>query len=311
MKRNDDYWGEAAKLDRIVFQGIESAPTRLAQLEAGTIDIAVSLSPDDLAVVEANPELEQATGGPELTLGYIGIDQRNPPFQDLRVRQAFAYAIDKEAIVEAFYGTLGDVAAEFIPPGLIGRAGLEPYPYDPEKAKELLSEAGFPDGFSTEFWYMPVSRPYFPNPKDIAEAIVGYLADVGIEAQLNTEEWGLYLADTDTPKFPLSMSGWFADYPDPNNFINTFFSSSQTKEGYGWDDAYAQQVGDLLSQAARASAESDRVDLYQQASRIVYEQMPALPFVNPRSLNATRSNIHGFVPNAMGTVVSLAGVSKD
>lgn len=311
LQRNDAYWGEPAKLDRIVFQAIENAPTRLAQLEAGSIDIAVSLSPDDLDVVLSNPDLVQATGGPELTLGYIGIDQRNPPFEDVRVRQAFAYAIDKEAIVDAFYGSLGDVAAEFIPPGLIGRAELEPYPYDPEKARELLAEAGYPDGFSTEFWYMPVSRPYFPTPKDIAEAVAGYLADVGIDVQLNTEDWGLYLADTDTAKFPLSMSGWFADYPDPNNFINTFFGTTRTEEGYGWDDAYSKEVGELLSEAARASDQDERVALYQQASRIVYEQMPALPFVNPRSLNATRANIHGFIPNAMGTVVSLAGVTKD
>jgi peptide/nickel transport system substrate-binding protein len=310
LVRNDNYWGPKAKVERIVFKGIESAPTRLAQLEAGTLDIAVNLSPDDLKVVEGSKELKQASAGPELSIGYVGFHQANKPFDDVRVRQAVAYAIDKQAIVNAFYGKLGDVATEFIPPGLIGRSDVKAYPYDPEKAKQLLAEAGFPNGFDTQFWYMPVSRPYYPAPKDVAEAIVSYLADVGIHAQLNTEDWSIYLSDYDQGKFPMYMLGWNADYPDPNNFINTFFNASESVNGFGWNDANAHKVVSLLSQAAQASDLSTRELDYELASTIIYDQVPALPMVYPRSLNATRANISGYLPNAMGTTVSLATVSK-
>ncbi len=310
LVRNDGYWGSVAKVDRIVFQFVESAPTRLAQLEAGTLDIAVNLSPDDLQAVTNNASLMQASTGPELSLGYIAMHQANKPFDDVRVRQAIAYAIDKEAIVEAFYGPLGDVAAEFIPPGLIGRADLQPYAYDPEKAKELLAEAGYPDGFDTEFWYMPVSRPYYPVPKDIAEAVAGYLSDVGINAQLNTEDWGIYLSEYNTGKFPMYMLGWGADYPDPNNFIYTFFGPDSIQSWYGWNDADSAKVVELLTAAAQASSTSEREVNYVLASNIIYDMVPSLPLVNPRSLNATRTNIDGYMPNAMGTVVQLNGVSK-
>ncbi|HKI58741.1 MAG TPA: ABC transporter substrate-binding protein [Trueperaceae bacterium] len=310
LVRNDNYWGDKAGVERIVFKGIESAPTRLAQLEAGTLDIAVNLSPDDYKVVTGNQNLKQASSGPELSIGYVGFHQANKPFDDVRVRQAVAYAVDQQAIVDAFYGPLGSVATEFIPPGLMGRSDVKAYPYDPEKAKQLLAEAGYPNGFDTKFWYMPVSRPYYPAPKDVAEAFVGYLADVGINAQLNTEDWSIYLSDYDQGKFPMYMLGWNADYPDPNNFINTFFNASESVNGFGWSDANGQKVVSLLSQAAQASDQSTRELDYELASTIIHDQIPALPMVYPRSLNATRTNIDGFLPNAMGTTVSLATVTK-
>ena len=310
--RNDAYWGDKAKVERIVFRGIESPATRLAELEAGTLDIAVNLSPDDLQAVENNSSLRRATAEANLSIGYIGFHQANKPFDDLRVRQAVAYAIDQKAIVDAFWSGLGTPAAEFIPPGLIGRAGYDIYPYDPEKAKQLLADAGFPNGFKTEFWYMPVSRPYFPSPKDIAEAVAGYLSQVGIQAELRTEDWGIYLTEYDEGKFPMFMLGWNADYADPNNFIYTFFSPTEIKNGFGWTGANSDEVVKLLGDARQASSQTERVTYYKQADKIIYDQVPAMPVVYPTTLHATRDNIQGFLPNPLGvTSVQLNDVTKD
>src|SRR5690554_1033683 len=193
LVRNDDYWGRVAAVEQVVFRGIESPTTRLAELEAGSIDMALNLSPESYDIVAGSSEFRPVSAESDLVIGYLGMHQANAPFDDLRVRQAFAYAIDKEAIVDAFYGDLASVANEFVPPGLFGRLGQDPYEYNPELARELLAEAGYPDGFDTEFWYMPVSRPYYPAPADVAEAIASYLGDVGIRAELMTEEWGIYL----------------------------------------------------------------------------------------------------------------------
>jgi peptide/nickel transport system substrate-binding protein len=307
LARNDEYWGEVAKVEKIVFRGIEEPATRLAELEAGTIDIAVNLAPSDFETVSNNAELKIATAPSDLRVGYIGMHQANKPFDDVRVRQALAYAIDKDAIVDAFYGDLGTVSGEFIPKELFGNSGLEAYPYDPEKAKALLAEAGFPDGFDTQFWYMPVSRPYYPEPKDIAEAMASYLADVGIRAELMTEDWGIYLDDYLKGKFPIYMLGWSADFADPDNFISPFFNQTNATQGFGWDDP---DTFTLISQAQSAGDQAERTVYYNEIAQRIYDQVPAFPIVNPKTLNATRANIDGFFPNPLGSTVPYNTVTK-
>jgi peptide/nickel transport system substrate-binding protein len=308
LARNENYWGEPAKVEQIVFRGIEESATRLAELEAGTIDIATNLSPDDYETITSNPDLKippKAEG--DLRVGYIGMNQSNAPFDNLLVRQAVAYAIDKEAVIDAFYGDLGQVAAEFIPAALFGHAGLEPYPYDPERAKELLAEAGFPDGFDTQFWYMPVSRPYYPNPQDLAEAVATYLADVGINVELMTEDWGIYLDNYKQGKYPMYMLGWSADFADPDNFITPFFNPTEAVGAFGWDNP---EVTALIEQAQSAGEPTEREIYYRELAQIIYDELPALPMVNPTALDVTRANIDGFLPSALGSTVSFASVTK-
>ena len=126
-----------------------------------------------------------------------------------------------------------------------------------------------------------------------------------------TPPYSIYLSDYNTGKFPMYMLGWGADYPDPNNFVGTFFGPDSTKNWYGWTDDNAKKVVSLIAAAAQASSESEREVNYVLASTIIYDQVPSLPLVNPRSLNATRTNIDGYMPNSMGTVVQLNGVSKN
>ena len=308
VDRYEDYWGEPAGVESIIFRGIEETATRLAELEAGTLDIAVNLAPENIEAVEGNDELATAVvDGANLSLGYIGIHQGNPPFDIPEVRQAVAHAIDYEAIVDAFYGELGTTAGEFIPPGLIGRAELDAYEYDPELARELLAEAGFPDGFDTEFWYMPVSRPYFPIPLDIAEAVASQLSEVGINAELKTEEWGVYLDDRAQGRFPMYMLGWNADYADPNNFVFTFFGPDNIESAFGWN---SPETIELLEQARAASSEEERQGFYEEVSNSIYDAVPAIPVVYPRTLNAVRSGVEGFAPNPLGTTIPLSPVTK-
>ncbi len=308
LDRNDNYWGDKAKVERLVFRGIEEAATRLAELEAGSIDIAVNLSPDDYAAVSGNADLKVVFPDADLRVGYVGMHQSNKPFDDVRVRQALAYAIDKDAIVEAFYGELGAVANEFIPPSLLGRLENAPYPYDPEKAKALLAEAGYPDGFDTQFWYMPVSRPYYPNPKDVAEAIASQLSEVGINVELMTEDWGIYLDDYALGKFPIYMLGWSADFADSDNFISPFFSRTQGPDGFGWNNP---EAFDLIEAAQSAGTADERAAIYKQIEQILYDELPAMPLVNPRTLSATRANIEGFLPNPLGSTVPFRTISKN
>jgi peptide/nickel transport system substrate-binding protein len=299
LTRNDEYWGEPAAAERLIFLGIEEPTARLAQLKAGTLDIALNLSSDDLESIMADPQLEPALAEVNLNVGYLAFHQENEPFDDPRVRKAVAYAVDQEAIVEAFYGGLGTVATQFVPPTLWGRAeGIEGYGYDPERAKELLAEAGYPEGFDTELWYMPVSRPYFPAPQPIAETIASFLADVGIRAELKSEDWGTYLSDYNTGKMPMYMLGWIAEFPDPDNFLYTLFSMAPS--ALGWEDP---RVMELLTSARRSSSREERQQLYAELARLLNEEMVQLPFAHNRVVNAQRKVVEGFVPAAFGTDV--------
>ena len=307
-----NYWGEAPGVGSIVFLGIEDPTARLAQLKSGSCDIAVvNLSSDDFEQVESDASIEPAMVEANLNVGYLAFHQDNEPFGDERVRQAVAYAIDQQAIVDAFYAGLGQVASQFVPPALWGRdEGLEPYAYDPERARELLAEAGYPDGFETELWYMPVSRPYFPAPEDIATAMATYLADVGISAELMTEDWGTYLEDYDDGKFPMYMLGWSADFADPDNFLYTFFGPSVVAAN-GWTGPQQEEALSLLNDARRASTQEERQALYEQLSNLISESAVQIPVAHNRVLNAVNVDVEGFVPSPLGSTIPLRSVTKN
>jgi len=301
LERNEDYWNpeKKAKVKTLVFRGIPEPTARLNQLKAGSIHIANNLSPEDLKTIEADPNLVPVVQK-GLNIGYVAFHQKNKPLDDVRVRKAIAMAVDWQAIVDAFYGGLGERATEFVPPAMWGRAGdIEPYPYDPEAAKKLLAEAGYPNGFETELWYMPVSRPYFPAPKPIAETIATYLADVGIKVK--TEDWGTYLSDYDTGKFPMYMLGWSPDYPDPDNYLYTFFGPDSIKTALGCETDYCQKIAGLIAKARVTPDIEERKKLYAEAQRLVHQYVLSIPVAHNNPLHATRKNVKNYIPSPLGS----------
>src|SRR5947208_984225 len=199
---------------------------RLGALKAGEIHGMEGLNPEDVLVVKSDPSL-QLLLRPTNTTGYIAFNYKVKEFQDKRVREAFAHAVNKKAIVDALYGGTGLVATQFQPPSLWGyNRELRDFEYSPAKAQALLRGAGFAQGVSEitwddgkreplVFWYMSRSRPYFPNPKEIAEAMAADIAKVGIKAQLQTAEWAVYLDKRKNGQLPLYMLGWTGDNGDP------------------------------------------------------------------------------------------------
>lgn len=310
LNAHDGYWGDRAGVNRIVFLGIEDPTARLAQLKSGVLDIAVNLSSDDFLQVQNDPNLRPAMVDANLNVGYLAFHQANEPFDDVRIRHAVAYAIDKEAIVDAFYAGLGQVASQHVPPALWGRADVDAFPYDPERARQLLAEAGYRNGFQTELWYMPVSRPYYPAPEDIATAMASFLADVGIDVELKTEDWGTYLDDYDSGKFPMYMLGWSADFADPDNFLYTFFGPSAVNAN-GWTGASQERGLDLLNRARRASTQAERQSLYEQLTQLVTDEMIQMPVAHNRVLNAVQRDVQGFTPSPLGSTIPLKTVRKN
>jgi peptide/nickel transport system substrate-binding protein len=226
------------------------------------------------------------------------------------VRQAFAHAINKRAIVDALYGGTGLVANQFQPPALWGyNRELKDYEYSPTRAQTLLREAGLGQGLSDItwedgkkepliFWYMSRSRPYFPNPKEIAEAMAADLAKVGIKTQLQTTEWAVYLDKRKNGQMPLYMLGWTGDNGDPDNFLCYFFCQpGVAREGF-----YANKpLADVLLRAQKLTQQTERAKLYRQSEQLLRDDAARLFIANNQPPLAFARRVKGYVPHPTGS----------
>jgi peptide/nickel transport system substrate-binding protein len=309
LEANPDYWGQKPKIKRLVVRNIKDNSQRLGALKAGEIHGMEGLNPDDVAVVKSDASL-QLLLRPTNTTGYIAFNYKVKEFQDKRVRQAFAHAINKRGIVDALYGGTGLVANQFQPPALWGyNRELKDYEYSPTQAQALLREAGFGQGLSDVtwedgkkeplvFWYMSRSRPYFPNPKEIAEAMAADLAKVGIKTQLQTTEWAVYLDKRKNGQMPLYMLGWTGDNGDPDNFLCYFFCQpSVAREGF-----YANKpLADVLLRAQKLTQQAERAKLYRQAEQLLRDDAGRLFIANNQPPLAFARRVKGYVPHPTGS----------
>jgi len=295
IERFDDYWGNAAKTEKVVYRVIAEPPARALELQAGTVDGIDNVAPDDIPTLEADPNIN-VYARPKFNIGYVGINRAHKPFDDVRVRQAVAYAINKDAIVKALYPPTAEVATQFIPPGIFGHTdGQAYYEYNPDKAKELLAAAGLADGFDTTLWVMPVSRGYYPTPDKIGAAIQADLAEVGINAEIVTYDWGTYLDKVAAGEADLFMLGWMADYADATNFLDVFFGSGADMS-FG-NPADFPELLDLLAKGASTVDLTERQKIYDQANQFLYENLPAVPLVHNSSATAYLAEWTGIKPD--------------
>jgi peptide/nickel transport system substrate-binding protein len=308
MVRNDAYWGGQAKIKRLIFKVIPDENARKQELRAGTIDGYDLPSPADYASLRK----DGFTLGlrPAFNVLYLGINEKHQPkLRDLRVRQAIAYAINREALVKTRLPEGATVATQFIPDTVAGYAkDLRPYPYDPAKARALLKAAGATN-LTLKFYYpTEVSRPYMPSPKDLFTVIAADLTAAGIGIEPVARPWnGGYKDDVQTlGKQDLHLLGWTGDYNDAGNFVGSFFG--RAKPEFGFDDAR------LFRELAAADGEPDaalRARLYQQVNRdIMTEYLPAIPIAHSPPGIVVRNNIHGLIPSPL-TDERFETVTKD
>lgn len=296
LERNPAYWGERARVERVVVRTIPDNAARFLALRSGSIDMMEGANPDDVPTAQRDPSL-QVILRPALNVGYVNMNLDVQPFGDVRVRQAIAAAINRPAIVEALYGGIGQVATQLLPPNVMGyNPDVRGPQYDPNRARQLLAEAGLRNGFATDFWVMPVSRPYFPNPQAIAEAIASDLTQVGIRVNLRREtDWGTYLDRRNRLEYPLWMLGWIGDNGDPDNFLYTFFGSTPDNS---WRN---EAIQGLLRQAQRSPNLAEREELYRLVNAVVDAELPRIPIASATPPLIARSYVRGYVANPTST----------
>jgi dipeptide transport system substrate-binding protein len=296
-----DYWAGRQPIDTLVFSITPNPLIRLTKLKAGECQVMAYPDPGDVAEIEKNPSLEllKQEG---LNVGYVAMNTSRKPFDDARVRRAINMAIDKATIVDAVYQGAGAPAKNPIPPTLWSyNDAIKEYPYDPAQARKLLDEAGLTQGLETDLWYMPVSRPYYPNAKRVAEMIQTDLAKVGIRVRLVTDEWSRYRARLQAGEPSMALFGWTGDNGDPDNFLNMLLGCAATRAGGNNIARWCDKDFDALVAQGRIIADrATRERLYKAAQVIAHREAPWVPIAHSVVFMATRKGVTGFKMDPLG-----------
>ena len=285
FERNADYWREGVpKLDKITFEVGQEPTVALLRLQRGEVDVlGDGIPPAQFLEVKDDPQYKDwIIEGGQLHTGYVTMNANTEPFDDPKVRQAVNMAINKDRIVRII-NNRAVPANQPLPPSMPGYAkDYEGYPYDPERAKALLAEAGHPDGFSTELYVMNTD----PNPR-IAQAIQQDLAAIGIDAELASLAQANVIAAGGDGTAPMIWSGgmaWIADFPDPSNFYGPILGCGGAVQG-GWNwawycneelDAMAAEADAMVDPAKKAEREKLWSDIFVN----IMEDAPWAPIFN-------------------------------
>ena len=293
LNRFDGYWGEKAKAKTAVIEFQNESTARLLMLQAGTADgtPVVGVSDEKAVLADSNLLLMKR---PPLTMSYIAMNNLSKPFNDVRVRLAIALGINRQRIVDLFYPAGTSVAHSFVPCAVTyGCAGDAWYEQDIPRAKELLAEAGFPNGFETTIVVRDLVTSHTPYPKEIAQDLQDQLLEIGIKAKIEVLEstsWVERLISGENTGLSIG-GGWVADYPDPTNYLDFFFragSSASVRFGAPYLD-----ISETLVKAAQVTDATKREALYAEANNLLKANVPVVPVVQTGSGIVYRSDVLG------------------
>lgn len=294
MERNDNYWGEKAKLARVIYRHMKESSAQRLALEAGDIDVARNLEPNDLDAVAKHEEISLASAS-KGTVYYISLNQKNEKLARPEVRQAFKYLIDYGAIGDTLINGIGNIHQTFLPSGVLGELDENPYKLDVAKAKDLLEKAGLKDGFSVT---MDVrnSQPV----TGIAEAIQQTAAEAGIKIEIIPGDDKQTLTKYRARNHDIYIGQWGQDYFDPNSNAQTFASNpnnadDSSNQTLAWRNAW--DVPELSKETEAALLESDpakRIEMYRHLQKEVLEKSPFAIIYEQTEVAGVRKAVKGF-----------------
>lgn len=294
LERFDDYYGEAPTFKTLVIRAIPEATNRTIELESGGVDIAYDITTNDIKRVEENKDLNLIRKMGNSTT-YFAFNTQKPPYDDERVRQAISLAIDTETIVNAVFRGVGAPAEGAVPPNIkYFNKELGSPEYDVEKAKALLAEAGYPEGFKAVIW---------TNEKkarvDMSTIIQNQLGEIGIDVEIQVLEWGAYLEGIKNGEHQMFMVGWSTQTPDPDmSLFGPFHSSQKGKNNFSYYDN--KKVDDLLEEGRQLADSPERQAVYEELQSIIRTEAPWIVMNNGEIVVGVRSNIENFNPSPFG-----------
>ncbi len=294
---NPDYWGEAPAFNTLVFRWREDSTARITELTSGNADYITNLAASDYATIEGDANL-QLLVDENPNVFYLGFNNRFEPFNNEQVRQAVAMGIDRQRIIDTFYPE-GSAVADFFTPCIIENAceGEPWYEFDPEGARALLAEAGYPDGFDTTIKLRDVFRVYLPEPTVVAEDIRAQLAEnLGINATIEVMESGAFLEENATGEQQgLHLLGWGADYPHVTNFLDFHFGGVNVQFGDPFDD-----IVETLAEGSQTVDPAAAQPIYEEANNLIRQHVPMVPIAWGASADAALGTVENALTPPVG-----------
>ena len=311
LDANPDYWGGKPKVDRIVFKVMPDAQAALLAIKRGDVHILADVGAQTVSGAKGDSNLVVLTQ-PGLAVSGVGLPFDTKPFSDKRVRQALNYAIDRDAIDKSLFQGLAAPMTSPLPEAQWGfDPSLKGYAYDPAKAKQLLAEAGYPNGFKTELLTYNSPRGYNSAGADLAVAVQGYLQKIGVDASLRKQEIGAYLSEirSKTKKYDgMFLVGWTGDNGDPDNFLFELFGSANIPVTN--TPRYVNPALDkILVDAQHVPDHDKRVALYHEAQKIIFDDAPWIFINSLMHVRVTRKEVKDYTLNPTQMFFGMQNVS--
>jgi peptide/nickel transport system substrate-binding protein len=313
-----DYWGGAPKLQTLLWKPIIEEAARFNQLTSGEVDFIVSLYPQFVPAIKANPDL-QLIQGPSLHTWWCYLNMHFEPFKNVKVRQAMNHAIDRQSLINNVLQGTAVESKSWSWPGTWSYADdVTTYDYDPEKAKSLLAEAGYPNGFDLPY-LVPASGSGMVAPKEIATAMQADLAKIGVNAQIETQEWITFIAaslgkghldDVNGKQYGMSQFSWMNPVADPGLYVEYVTVGQGDANGANLSYYDNNEYTDLLANARKTTDQNERADLYKKAQKIFADDAPWLFMFHSNFVTAARKNVQGITLSPNQNVLHLEGVTK-
>ncbi|WP_019415779.1 ABC transporter substrate-binding protein [Paenisporosarcina sp. TG20] len=298
LTRYEDYHVENLPyLDKVVLKPIPDDTARTTALRTGSVDLIENVPQKDVQILEGDSSVV-VQGGPGTFYDYIGFNMNKPPFDNIKVRQAIAWAINRQEIVDISlfgYGTVLDGGP--IPNTHWAHADFKAYGPDLDKAKTLLSEAGYPDGFKAS---IKVGAEY-KSQVSIAQVVKEQLQPLGIEIEVQPTEWGLFLDQWNKKEFDMVVLGWIGAV-DPDDWLYAQFHSGEAWNAYGLD---VPEIDALLEQGQSIADEAERKTIYQEVQKLIVEEAPYVFLHVNDQYEGLAPNLKGYVTSPTGSFIGL------
>ena len=307
-KGNPDYWKpEDVKIDNLIFAITADASVRMQKLKKNECQVTAYPRPADIEPLKADKNIQMPDQA-GFNLGYISYNVTHVPLKELKVRQALDMAVNKQQIIDSVYQGAGQLAVNGMPPTQWSYdTTIKDAAYDPEKARQLLKEAGVKEGTEITLWAMPVQRPYNPNAKLMAEMLQSDWKKIGINAKIVSYEWGEYIKRAKAGETDAMLIGWSGDNGDPDNWLGTLFGCDAVNGNNfsKWCDA---DYDKLIKQAKATPDQAKRTELYKQAQHRLKDQVPMTPIAHSTVYQPMRTSVQDFKISPFG-LNSFYGVS--
>lgn len=285
----DEYWGDKARVKNLTFRTIPETASREIEVETGGVDVAIQIMPSAVEQLESKPNVKVSRQETYAT-SFIAFTANKAPMDNLKVRQAINYAINLKAIQEVVFKGTGAVGIAPMSPTIWAyNDQLPPYDYNPEKAKQLLEEAGFPNGFS-----ITLSTDEHQERLDVAEMVQAQLAEVGIQVEIITLERGKFIENVYSGAMEMFMLGWSASTGDPDYALYASFHSSMFGEGGNMSFYANPEVDTLLEKGRTSTDEAERKEAYLKAQEIIWSEAPCVFYLHAQDLTAYNAALQGF-----------------